>query len=202
MDDAKRGRLKEMGFDNWLTNVFWVYYKWYFFLGVAILTVLVLTVVSFAGQDRTNMRVTYVYGETLEQEQAETVRKQMEARAVPENGRGVVRVKVEGFPLVNEAGERLLYGELGDPDRIFYLLDETSLSFYQTLGYFADARPMPGTDLWIALRDTPVVLYRIEDFADQGYTREQIDESNEFLIQRHGERIQAARELLAGLLQG
>ena len=61
MDDAKKGRMKEMGFENWLENVFWVYYKWYFFLGVFLLTVLVLTVISVAGKDRTNMRVTYVY---------------------------------------------------------------------------------------------------------------------------------------------
>ena len=48
MDDAKKGRMKEMGFENWLENVFWVYYKWYFFLGVFLLTVLVLPVISVA----------------------------------------------------------------------------------------------------------------------------------------------------------
>lgn len=202
MDDAKKGRLKEMGFENWLTNVFWAYYKWYFFLGVLLLTILVLTVISVAGKDRTNLRVTYVYAEVMDQAQAETVRGMVEARAVPENGRGVVRVKVEPFPLVNEAGERLLYGELEDPDRIIYLLDEASLGFYQAMGYFDEAERLPGLDLWISVRDTPVILYRLEDFADQGYTQEQIDESNEFLIQRHSQRIQAARELVKDLLKG
>ena len=202
MDDAKKGRLKEMGFENWLANVFWVYYKWYFFLGVLLLTILVLTVISVAGKDRTNLRVTYVYAEVMDQAQAETVRGMVEARAVPENGRGVVRVKVEPFPLVNEAGARLLYGELEDPDRIIYLLDEASLGFYRAMGYFDEAERLPGLDLWISMRDTPVILYRLEDFADQGYTQEQIDESNEFLIQRHGQRIQAARELVKDLLKG
>ncbi|MBR3060439.1 MAG: hypothetical protein IKG89_07480 [Oscillospiraceae bacterium] len=202
MDDAKKGRLKEMGFENWLANVFWVYYKWYFFLGVLLLTILVLTVISVAGKDRTNLRVTYVYAEVMDQAQAETVRGMVEARAVPENGRGVVRVKVEPFPLVNGAGERLLYGELEDPDRIIYLLDEASLGFYQAMGYFDEAERLPGMELWISVRDTPVILYRLEDFADQGYTQEQIDESNEFLIQRHGQRIQAARELVKDLLKG
>lgn len=202
MDDAKKGRLKEMGFENWLANVFWVYYKWYFFLGVLLLTILVLTVISVAGKDRTKLRVTYVYAEVMDQTQAETVRGMVEARAVPENGRGVVRVKVEPFPLVNEAGERLLYGELEDPDRIIYLLDEASLGFYRAMGYFDEAERLPGLDLWISVRDTPVILYRLEDFADQGYTQEQIDESNAFLIQRHGQRVQAARELVDGLLKG
>ena len=202
MDDAKKGRMKEMGFENWLENVFWVYYKWYFFLGVFLLTVLVLTVISVAGKDRTNMRVTYVYAETLNQTQADAVGKMVEARAVPENGRGVVRVKVEPFPLADEAGERQLYGELEDPDRLIYLLDETSLGFYRAMGYFAEAERMPGLDLWIAVRDIPVILYRFEDFADQGYTQEQIDESNAFLIERHDQRVQAARELVDSLLKG
>ena len=126
----------------------------------------------------------------------------MEARAVPENGRGVVRVKVEPFPLADEAGERQLYGELEDPDRIIYLLDEASLSFYQAMGYFDEAERLPGMDLWISVRDTPVILYRFEDFADQGYTQEQIDESNAFLIERHDQRVQAARELVDGMLKG
>ena len=70
------------------------------------------------------------------------------------------------------------------------------------MGYFDEAERLPGLDLWISVRDTPVILYRLEDFADQGYTQEQIDESNEFLIQRHGQRIQAARELVKDLLKG
>ena len=47
-----------------------------------------------------------------------------------------------------------------------------------------------------------MILYRFEDFADQGYTQEQIDESNAFLIERHDQRVQAARELVDGLLKG
>ena len=202
MDDAKPGRIREMGFDNWLTNVFWVYYKWYFFLGVFLLTVLVLTAISFAGRDRTNLRITYVYGETVNETQAETIRSLAEARAVPENGRGKVRAKVDAVPMVNEAEERLLYGELDDPDRLIYLLDEASLGFYQTLGYFEGAKRLPGLDLWICVRETPAVLYRLQDFADQGYTQEQIDESNEYLVERQAQRIQAAKELAESLLQG
>ena len=53
-----------------------------------------------------------------------------------------------------------------------------------------------------SVKDTPVILYRFEDFADQGYTQEQIDESNAFLIERHGQRVQAARELVESLLKG
>ena len=202
MDDPKKGRIKEMGFDHWLTNVFWVYYKWYFFLGVFLLTVLVLSLIALAGKDRTNLRITYVYGETLQQDQAETVRSMVEARAVPENGKGVVRAKVDPFPLLSETGERLLYGELEDPDRLIYLLDETSLRFFRTMGYFDGAEQMPGMDLWICVREAPVILYRLEDFADQGYTQEQIDESNAFLIERHDQRVQAARELVDGMLKG
>ena len=201
MDDAKKGRIREMGFDNWLTNVFWVYYKWYFFLGVFLLTILVLAVISAAGKDRSNLRITYVYGDTPQQTQAETVRSLVEAKALPENGKGVVRARVDIFPMVNEAGERILYGELEDPERIYYLLDEESMSFYRAMGYFADAKRLPGLDLWISVRDAPVILYRLEDFADQGYTQEQIDESNEYQIQRHQERIRAARELMAALVQ-
>ena len=202
MDDAKKGRIKEMGFENWLTNVFWVYYKWYFFLGVLILTILVLFLISASGRDRSNLLVTYVYTEAPDQSQTETVKGMVEARAVPENNRGTVRVRVDAFPLQNGMGERALYEELGDPDRLIYLLDQNALAFYQTMGYFPDAEQLPGTELWISVRETPAVLYRLEDFADQGYTQEQIDESNAYLVERQGQRIQAARELVEGLLKG
>ena len=202
MDDAKRGRIKEMGFDNWLTNVFWVYYKWYFFLGVFLLVILVFTVIGMAGKDRSNLRITYVYADAMQETQAETVRGWVEARAVPEKSRETVRAKVEAFPLSNESGERILYGELLDPERMIYLLDEASLDFYQAMGYFAGAERLPGMDLWICVRDTPETPYRLADFADQGYTQEQIDEANEYLIERHEQRIKAAHELVEGLLKG
>ncbi len=201
MDNPKKGRIREMGFENWLNNVFWVYYKWYFFLGAFLLTLLVLAVISAAGKDRSNLRITYVYAETADQAQAETARAKIEALALPNNGKGVVRARVDAFPLANEAGERTLYGELEDPERIYYLLDEAALRFYRVMGYFADAKRLPDSDLWISVRDTPVILYRLEDFADQGITQEQIDESNAYQIERHQERIRAARELVEALVQ-
>jgi hypothetical protein len=201
-DDPRKRSIKELGFESWLTNVFWAYYKWYFFLGVFAVTFLVLTVITYARQDRADMRLTYVYAGTADADQAETARSRVASLAKPEGGRGAVRVKVDAVPLVDEKGERRTYGELEDSDRILYLLDRESLDFYQALGYFAGARQLPGLDLWVGLNDAPVTLYRLEDFADQGYKQEQIDDSNAYLIQHHGEQVQAARELVESLAQG
>ena len=63
-DDPRKRSIKELGFESWLTNVFWAYYKWYFFLGVFAVTFLVLTVITYARQDRADMRLTYVYAGT------------------------------------------------------------------------------------------------------------------------------------------
>ena len=40
-DDPRKRSIKELGWQSWLTNVFWAYYKWYFFVGVFALTFLV-----------------------------------------------------------------------------------------------------------------------------------------------------------------
>ena len=202
-DDTRKRSIKELGFDNWLTNVFWPYYKWYFFLGLMIFTVLVLSVVSLATRERADLVLTYVYSGTPDEAQMERAKELFAAKAKTENGRGTVRVKVEAFPLVNEQGERLLYGELEDADRIIYILDDASVSFYQTLGYFGMTKGLlPGTELFAAVRDTPVIPYRLEDYADQGYTQEQIDESNAYRVEEHRKQVQAADELVLEVIYG
>ena len=123
-DDPRKRSIKELGWQSWLTNVFWAYYKWYFFVGLALLTILLLTVIGYARQERVDLVLTYVYASAPDEAQAETARSLFAAKAAEEGGRGGVRVKVEAFPLVNEKGERLLYGELDDPDRIIYIADD------------------------------------------------------------------------------
>ena len=49
--------------------------------------------------------------------------------------------------------------------------------------------------LWIALAE-------IEKDLGLNITQEQIDEANEYLIERHGQRVQAACELVESLLKG
>ncbi len=200
-DDPRKRSIKELGWQSWLTNGFWAYYKWYFFVGVFAITFLVMTVVSYARQDRADLVLTYVYSSAPDEAQAEAVRRAFAEKAKPEGGRGAVKVKVEAVPLRNEKGERLLFGELQDPDRMIYVMDDASVSFFQELGYFGLSWGIvPGTELYAALRDAPVVLYRLEDFADQGYKQEQIDESNEYLIRRHAEQVEAARELVTAVM--
>ena len=202
-DDPRKRSIKELGFDKWLDNVFWPYYKWYFFLGLAVLTILVLSVISLATRERADLVLTYVYSTAPDEAQMEKARELFAAKAKTESGRGTVKVKVEAFPLVNEQGERLLYGELEDADRIIYILDDASVSFYQTLGYFGMTKGvLPGTELFAAVRDTPVIPYRLEDFADQGYTQEQIDESNAYREEEHRKQVQAANELVLAVIYG
>ena len=200
-DDPRKRSIKELGFQSWLTNVFWAYYKWYFFVGVFALTFLVLTVITYARQERADLVLTYVYSSAPDEAQMETVRSAFGAKAKPEGGRGTVKVKVEAIPLQNEKGERLLFGELEDSERMIYVLDGKSVSFFQNLGYFdLSWGTVPGTELTAALRDAPVIPYRLEDFADQGYTQEQIDDSNAYLVRHHAEQIQAAKELLSAVV--
>ena len=200
-DDPRKRSIKELGWQNWLTNVFWAYYKWYFFVGVFALTFLVLTVLAYARQERADLVLTYVYASAPDAGQAETARSAFAEKARPEGGRGTVKVKVEAIPLQNEQGERLLYGELEDPDRMIYILDNESVSFFQNLGYFGLSwGTVPGTELFAALRDAPVIPYRLEEYADQGYTQEQIDDSNAWLVQHHAEQVQAAKELLTQVM--
>jgi len=202
-EDARRRTIKELGFDSWLDNVFWAYYKWYFFVGLAVLTIIVLSLVSYASRERADLVITYVYSGVPDEAQMETARELFAAKARPENGRGTVKVKVEAFPLVNEKGERLLFGELEDSERIIYIGDDASVSFFQRLGYFDNNKGvLPGTALFTIIRDTPVVPYRLEDFADQGYTQEQIDDSNAYRIAAHRDRVQEAAELVREVING
>ena len=151
-DDPRKRSIKELGFQSWLTNVFWAYYKWYFFVGVFALTFLVLTVITYARQDRADLVLTYVYSTAPDEAQMETVRSAFGAKAKPEGGRGTVKVKVEAIPLQNEKGERLLFGELEDSERMIYVLDGKSVSFFQNLGYFdLSWGTVPGTELTAAL---------------------------------------------------
>jgi hypothetical protein len=197
--DNERGKLRDIGWERWLNNVFWVYYKWYFLVGVFLLTVLVCTVVSHAARDRADMRLTYVYGEILDQTGAEQAAAWVADNVLLKDGKSRVRVKADPIPLVTESGERPAYGALADGERILYLLDEASLAFYRSLGYFQEDVRMSHLDLWLSLQDTPVRLYSLEDFPDQGYTQEQIDEYNDYLILQHQEDLASARGLLSVL---
>ena len=53
--------------------------------------------------------------------------------------------------------------------------DGETLALYQSLGWFQDAVDL-GEDRWAAVNDAPVEPFTLAEYAEYGYTQEQIDE--------------------------
>ncbi len=181
--------------EHWLSNVFWFHYKLYYIAALFFATILLTTLFSAIFREKTDLSLIYVHSPAEETSAAEPIRS-LFARYAETERRGGARVAVDPVELETKEGERPLYGELELSDNILYLLDGDSLEFCRALGFFEEADYLPSLGLWVSVRDVPVIPYLLEDFQDQGYTQEQVDESNAYREEEHRKQVQAARALV------
>ena len=183
---------------HWLENVFWYHYKWYYFVGVFAAILLISSIVSFVSRVDYDWTVPYVHAGGADKASVSAVKKTLTNLGTDVSGNGKVQIKVEEYPDTGDPGRKDLLGLLRESEDILFVLDGETLALYQSLGYFSDAAPL-SDGLWAATNDAPVKPFTLAEFAEYGYTQEQIDESNEYMAQQHTRLIQEAEGILQRL---
>ncbi len=192
---GRKGRFNE--FESWMSNVFWYHYKWYFVVGVFAASLLVMSAVSFVRAADYDWTVVYAHCGESDPSKTAGIRSAFEAAGTDESNNGRVQVEVRVAALDWEKGYCGLYGELAEPDSILYVMDDSVLKLYRSLGYFENAAYIGSLGLWAAVNDTPVKPYRLEDFSGYNYTQEDVDEANRDRQERHDEMVSQAKAIIA-----
>ena len=183
---------------HWLENVFWYHYKWYYFVGVFAAILIISSIVSFVSRVEYDWTVPYVHLGAADKASVSAVKKTLTAVGSDVSGNGKVQIKVEEYPETGDPGRKDMLGLLRESDNILFVMDGETLELYQALGYFGDAVPL-GEGLWAATHDAPVTPFTLEEYREYGYTQEQIDDSNEYMADRHARKVQAAAGILGSL---
>ena len=194
--EPARSRWETIG--HWLENVFWYHYKWYYFVGVFAAVLLVSSIVSFVTRVNYDWTVPYVHVGAADKASAAAVKKTLTAVGTDLSGNGKVQIKVTEYPDTGDPGRKDLLGLLRDSEAILFVLDGETLALYQSLGYFDDAVPF-SEGLWAATHDAPVTPFTLAEYAEYGYTQEQIDDSNEYMAAQHAGKLEAAKGILQSL---
>ena len=194
------GRMEKI--ENWLTNTFWFHYKWYFIIGVFLLSLLIMAAVGLVTSVSYDWTVVYAHNGAADSARAEEIRELMES-LLPETGKNR-RVDVEVVELSRDGGvmenygENLLYSHLNDQNTMIYILDEKNYHIFSELGYFADAvaiSAMPG--LYCTTNDSPVKPLDAESPEYADYSQEFLDDVYLEYVAEHEELLAKAREALS-----
>ncbi len=183
---------------HWLENVFWYHYKWYFFVGIFAAVLLISSVIGFVTQVKWDWTVPYVHLGAADKASAAAVKKALTAVGTDVSGNGKVQIQVEEYPDTGDPGRKDLLGLVRESENILFVLDGETLALYQALGYFGDAVPL-ADGLWAATHDAPVKPFTLAEYAEYGYTQEQIDEANEYMAGEHVRLLEAAEGILQKL---
>ena len=127
-----------------------------------------------------------------------TLKKLFTAQGTDVSGNGRVQVRVVEHVPTGDPGRKDLLGLLGDWENILYVVDGETLALYQSLGYFGDAVSL-GDGRWAAVNDAPFPLFTLEEYSAYGYTQEQIDESNEYMLAEHARLVAEGAAIVQSL---
>lgn len=187
--------------ENWLTNTFWFHYKWYFIIGVFVLSLLVMAAVGLASAVKYDWTVVYAHDGAADSARAEEIQTLMEG-LLPETGKNR-RVDVEVIELARDGGvmesygENRLYSHLNDQNTMIFIMDAANYDTFSALGYFEDAAAisaMPG--LYCATNDAPVQPLDASDEQYADYSQEFLDDVYLEYVAEHESLLAAAREAL------
>lgn len=198
--EAEPGKMEKI--ENWLTNTFWFHYKWYFVIGVFLLSLLIMAAVGLASAVSYDWTVVYAHNGAADSAQVEEIRELMES-LLPETGKNR-RVDVDVVELNRDGGvmegygENRLYNYLNDQNTMIYFLDEENYHLFSELGYFEDAvavSAMPG--LYCTTNDSPVKPLDANSSEYADYSQEFLDDVYLEYVAEHEELLSKAREALS-----
>ena len=193
---APEKKLERWGY--WLENVFWYHYKWYYMLGVFAAVLLIFSLAAHFTKVDWDWTVQYVHGGQADADACAALKKLFTAQGTDVSGNGRVQVRVVEHVPTGDPGRKDLLGLLGDWENILYVVDGETLALYQSLGDFGDAVSL-GDGRWAAVNDAPFPLFTLEEYSAYGYTQEQIDESNEYMLAEHARLVAEGAAIVQSL---
>lgn len=189
------GKLRRL--EDWLTNVFWYHYRWYYIAAVFVATLVIVSAVSFIAHVDYDWTVVYAHAGQADPAGAAALKERFTQAGVEVNGDRKLRVKVLELFEGESPDRHGLYGLLDDADAFLYALDGPTAALYRDLGYFTEATEADG--LLLAVNDAPVKPYTLAQFAEYNYTQDQIDEANAYRQEEHDKLAALARQVLENL---
>ncbi len=193
-EERKPGRLAAL--EDWLTNMFWYHYKWYYLVGVFIAALIVMSAVSFIRNVDYDWTVIYAHEGSADAAKSALIREAFDLSGTDATGNGRVQTAVKEALIDRKTGYYGPSGELMRSENVLFVMDEAALKLYRSLGYFDDAVYLSGPGLWAGINDRPVEPYGLEDFAGYDYSQEDIDDANRYRREEHDRLVAEARFIL------
>ena len=188
--------------EDWLTNTFWFHYKWYYIVGVFVLSLLIMAAVGLASAVTYDWTVVYAHDGTADGAVVEKIQEMMEDM-LPETGKNrrvdvkVVELTDSEDGVMETYGEQRLYSHLNDQNVMIFVMDKENLDTFAALGYFEDAvamKELPG--LYCATNDAPVERLSCEDPRYSDYSQEFLDEVYLEYVDEHNQFMASAKDVI------
>lgn len=202
MNDDFKSRFKR--FEDWLTNKFWYYNKWYYLLGVFALTVIIIWIYSTAAKVRYDWNVVYAHMGESDPETAQKVKELFIEKAADTNGNGKIEISLYEICHTDEAeekGENEFFAALYGHDYYLMAVDAEMFELYESLGYFeeldiggesAKGVYIEALGLYAVVNDAPVLQYTAEQAEERDISEENLITINEDLKTEYEKRKEQA----------
>lgn len=189
-------------FENWLTNVFWFHYKWYFLAALFALSLALSFLIAALTRVHTDWTVVYVHEGAAQAETSASLEELLRTRLPDMTGRKKVDIVLDEIAMAEGQDalrdEHGLYYAANDPDIYLILADEEALALYRDrLGLLDGQEVYDETlGLYLLLSDTPPTLHSNaeEDYAS--FSEEELREVNDDIVAEHELRVDKIRTLL------
>lgn len=183
--------------EDWLANVFWFHYKWYFMAAVFAAALIIMFLVGAVSEVKYDWKVVYLSSAADSARDKELVR--LLEDALPETGRNH-RVDVELLHASDTGAGEPVYGYLENEECVIFLLDEAAKEKYTKLGFFEGAVPVAGREgLYAAMHDAPVKPLSAEDPQYSSYSQKFLDAVNRENLEEHDKLIGLAQTAISEL---
>ncbi|NLO48695.1 MAG: hypothetical protein GX111_10310 [Clostridiales bacterium] len=201
-------------FESWLTNKFWFHYKWYFLLGVFVLTFLILTVFQAVNTVTYDRTVVYAHTGPVVPEKTELVRAYVQgvANAYTDGKEKLVDVfeVTDSNSETGKRGQKSIYAAFTSPDYVLMLVDRSYFELYSALGYFEQ---IPGSesgvkgvyieslDLYAVANKGPTKQYTMAEAIAKNVklTEEELADMNAELQKEHDDYVELTLDMVKSM---
>lgn len=197
-------RIKNEKFEYWLENIFWYHYKWYYIIGLFVLTLLISWVVTMVSQVNYDWTVVYAHRGTADPENLSKITECYSEYAEDTDSNGRVRVKAVEI-LMTDTPEEPLYGPLSDSDYLVFFMDDYTAEKYTQLGYFEELSSGMNTvyisslDLYAAVNYAPYKMHYNYENEYSVYSDSEMAALNELMSEKHDKAAVSAITVLEAL---
>jgi hypothetical protein len=186
-------------FAVWLENVFWYHYKWYWMLGVAVLTFAALSVYGNITEIHYDWKVAVYNTNWVDEKLFDVSSAENYLTEILPDYDGNGKTQAEFVPIAEStdiAGDEPLFAAFFDSDIYAVISDKETLTEWQSRGFVTSLHSVPNSGLFVALCDNPPAKTDAELARANGYSDVEIAAMDAAIAAQHDEKYSLIAEAL------